>query len=626
MKIVRLKVGMMVLLLVGTLFAPVLAQERESGSRLEITAVDRADFPELSLNLIATDVRSRPLESLEALRVRENGVPIADLELEEVPVGLDLIFVLDAVGPDAGVNTAGWGWLQTVQDALLRFGGRYMETGRDEVSLLVPAGEDGRWLVEDTADPGAMVSTLDDYAPQPEQEPQTLALLARALVAAKASDAPAATVSPSDPRARFKAIVLFTSGAGLSRYQFPPLVDEARSLGVPIFVIAYGPEPAPTTLETLTWLYRPTRGAFAHLSEPAAADEVYEILAANGIQNQLHYRSRLRETGEYSITVSLQQAQDQLLFDLELAAPQVEIAWEDTHIRRVGAAPDTELSALQPAVQSVPVRVTWPGGTPRDVVGASLLLDGRPQQAQVTGSAPALLFEWDIGSLDEGEYTLTAQVTDTLGLVAESGPHPLSVVAVRPSPLPTATPVPAATAVPLGENVLPTPETGLVNLIAVGLGGLFLLGVGAVVFFWRRRQPPPEETTPPPPPPEPETLSQRPVREPAAAILLLLGPATAGPEQVPLSGTNAVLGRDPGQVDIPLADASVARLHARIRRRNEEFWLYDEGSASGTFLNYERLGLAPRPLAHGDEIRLGRVRLRFYQEEQTEGAPGSKMG
>jgi predicted component of type VI protein secretion system len=64
-------------------------------------------------------------------------------------------------------------------------------------------------------------------------------------------------------------------------------------------------------------------------------------------------------------------------------------------------------------------------------------------------------------------------------------------------------------------------------------------------------------------------------------------------------------------VDIVFSDRSVSRLHARIRRRDNGYWLYDEGSSEGTELNYERLGLAPRSLNDGDQIHLGRVQLRF---------------
>jgi predicted component of type VI protein secretion system len=62
---------------------------------------------------------------------------------------------------------------------------------------------------------------------------------------------------------------------------------------------------------------------------------------------------------------------------------------------------------------------------------------------------------------------------------------------------------------------------------------------------------------------------------------------------------------------IVLDQPGVARLHARIRRRDGRYWLYDEGSASGTTLNFERLGLAPRELRAGDQIQIGRLRFRF---------------
>jgi pSer/pThr/pTyr-binding forkhead associated (FHA) protein len=111
----------------------------------------------------------------------------------------------------------------------------------------------------------------------------------------------------------------------------------------------------------------------------------------------------------------------------------------------------------------------------------------------------------------------------------------------------------------------------------------------------------------------------------ASAYLALLGPVLAGPEEIALPGANVILGRDPEQVDVVLTDSSVARLHARIRQYEGSYWLYDEGSASGTFLNFDRLGLAPRRLADGDEIRLGRVRLLFHREETLKPSAKDKV-
>jgi hypothetical protein len=86
-------------------------------------------------------------------------------------------------------------------------------------------------------------------------------------------------------------------------------------------------------------------------------------------------------------------------------------------------------------------------------------------------------------------------------------------------------------------------------------------------------------------------------------------------EWIELTAADLTLGREPDEVDVIIDDSSVSRLHARIRRdATGNYWLYDEGSAGGTYLNHDRLGLAPRPLQHNDAIRLGRVTLRFRLE------------
>ena len=59
-------------------------------------------------------------------------------------------------------------------------------------------------------------------------------------------------------------------------------------------------------------------------------------------------------------------------------------------------------------------------------------------------------------------------------------------------------------------------------------------------------------------------------------------------------------------------DGGVSRLHARIFVENGEYMLEDENSTNFTFLNRQRLaGKTPTQLHDNDEVRLGRVLLRF---------------
>jgi pSer/pThr/pTyr-binding forkhead associated (FHA) protein len=59
-------------------------------------------------------------------------------------------------------------------------------------------------------------------------------------------------------------------------------------------------------------------------------------------------------------------------------------------------------------------------------------------------------------------------------------------------------------------------------------------------------------------------------------------------------------------------EGGVSRQHARIFLENGQYMLEDENSTNYTFLNRQKLApKTPTPLHDNDEIRLGRVLLRF---------------
>ena len=68
------------------------------------------------------------------------------------------------------------------------------------------------------------------------------------------------------------------------------------------------------------------------------------------------------------------------------------------------------------------------------------------------------------------------------------------------------------------------------------------------------------------------------------------------------------LGRSPA-ADVMLEHLSVSRRHAVVATRGEVVVVLDDRSLNGIVVNGERVGEAV--LAHGDEIRLGEVSLRF---------------
>jgi len=73
----------------------------------------------------------------------------------------------------------------------------------------------------------------------------------------------------------------------------------------------------------------------------------------------------------------------------------------------------------------------------------------------------------------------------------------------------------------------------------------------------------------------------------------------------------ATLGR--GDVEIRLEDPFASTHHARIGRQGSVLVLEDLGSTNGTYLNEEPLD-GPRPLHHGDRIRIGDSELTYLAD------------
>jgi pSer/pThr/pTyr-binding forkhead associated (FHA) protein len=83
-----------------------------------------------------------------------------------------------------------------------------------------------------------------------------------------------------------------------------------------------------------------------------------------------------------------------------------------------------------------------------------------------------------------------------------------------------------------------------------------------------------------------------------------------GRTKVELSGDRATVGKG-AENDIVLAgDSTVSRLHAVFERFPAGWCVTDLGSSNGTFLNGERIWAQHR-LRHGDEVRVGSIRLLF---------------
>jgi pSer/pThr/pTyr-binding forkhead associated (FHA) protein len=76
------------------------------------------------------------------------------------------------------------------------------------------------------------------------------------------------------------------------------------------------------------------------------------------------------------------------------------------------------------------------------------------------------------------------------------------------------------------------------------------------------------------------------------------------------SGDRTRIGRSP-DCEIFLDDVTVSRNHAVLLVRDGHFFVEDQGSLNGTFVNRRRIDTAQ--LDDGDELQIGKYRLTFVE-------------
>jgi hypothetical protein len=102
-----------------------------------------------------------------------------------------------------------------------------------------------------------------------------------------------------------------------------------------------------------------------------------------------------------------------------------------------------------------------------------------------------------------------------------------------------------------------------------------------------------------------EQLEELGVKGPA--LVVRSGGGRAG-EMFTLDGETTI-GRSP-DCGIFLDDVTVSRKHAILTERDNGFFIEDQGSLNGTFVNRKRVESAQ--LEDGDELQIGKYRLTFF--------------
>jgi len=338
----------------------------------------------------------------------------------------------------------------------------------------------------------------------------------------------------------------------------------------------------------------------------------------------LSYTSGIKTPGSHQLAVQIDLNGQTVssapsIFDLDVQPPNpILVSLPEQIVRQSLDVETNNALRLAPTEQPVEIIIEFPDDHTRPLVRTTLYVDG--QIAAENTAAPFDKFTWDLNSYtSSGQHNLQVEAVDSLGLSKVSLGVPVTVTIIRPQRGLQAFLVRNSLWVAGGAVLLAGAALALI-LVA---GGRLRRSSSAARRLERKIHLDPL-TQPITPRTEKHGMqlpwTQR--RKAAPAYLVRLKgdgqPVTAPP--IPLSGSEMTFGTDPTQATHVLDDPSVSPLHARLKKeRDGRFYLLDQNSTAGTWVNYEALtDKTQRFLQHGDIIHLGQLSYRFMLRKPPE--------
>jgi len=573
-----------------------------------IHGVDVTQFPTVTLFLQVIDLSTgAPVpQKPQGITLIEDGQAIPDEEvtISQISAGSDIVILLDASQSIISPRSRGYTGKSRLDEARELVRAIVSNMGeRSRVALLAPVGEAldfiggvGKEGTPLTTNGGAVANALEqmEFPPRPRGKEATplFDLLGRALDVLH--NAPGRMGRPG------MVIVLSDGVDFLSDQQVLDVTRRAQERQIVVHAIQIGPAQgrgSERAMENLRRIAGQTGGQVKIYGRDDLA-AFYDSLKRWGLVNLLQYRSQVRQSGQHQIVLRLsvggQAVEASAGYALTIRPPAVRIEWEGGE----------EINAREVLSLPVTIHVEWTdqrgayGVIVKGVRVGEAFVNFRQESASQEGARVTVRGVVDLSGAPAGVYALRVDVEDNLGLPAQ-GTGPL----IRR---------PMAASSPAGRGIL--------DLLPVLSSTLALAALMVAVFAFTRSPRLREAAA---------TMAQPIVQrikevtepffpagaargsEPARAWLVVVeGEADRRP--IPIRSTHVRLGRDESLANIVFNDRTVSRLHCRIEEVEEGvFMIYDEGSTSGTYVNYEQVPINGARLQDGDLINLGRLQLAF---------------
>ncbi|MDO9084902.1 MAG: FHA domain-containing protein [Anaerolineaceae bacterium] len=619
------KISLVLAFVLGILLVPTaLAQEVTSGGAT-IQQINTNNFPEISFFLEAYDRQGNALNNLA-----ESDIRIVENDLEPLPIdllqrnepGYQTILAYNLAPGLANSTTTGVSRYQAITDHILEWLDTRPGSTPDDFSLATDTG-----LQEiRRADPQEFAQALRDYQPDLMNSQPNLTSLLQALDLA---------TDPNLNPLMKRAILYITPQPNLSNISaFPGFIDRAIQQNVPVYVWMVGPASArgsnPSVVEPLVELAEKTGGQFFLFSGQEELPDIEDYFRTNRFVYQVTFTSAIKSSGFHRIRTIISQSEEEIVSNVETAnlivqPPNpilinpplvVERAW-------VVDQRDGRIRDLEPDQVEIEYMYEFPDGYPRALTSAKLYVNG--EVFQEVDREPFNRFVFDLTPYEaDQEILFLIEIEDSQGIIARTQPTVMEIT-VEPVPL------------TFWEGLMRlelSPDRWII-LASVLVAGMVLLVaiilVGKRKSFWKEQSAARNRRTDPVTQPvkimQEGTNSKKGIGQKQTtgkqvdAMLVPLNDSFEPNRQktIALDKKEWIIGSDPVQSRLVIANSALDSVHARLIRRSQgDYWLSDQNSIAGTWVNFTPITTKGVKLRHGDLIHFAKAIYRFELTHPTE--------
>ncbi len=601
-----------------SIYGPVLAQSTVVD--LQLLQVDISQFPVITFYLQGGQNDSALLSSLteQSMQVLEDDRNLRPVStLEQFEPGIQVILAYN-LGPALAQTTVNGGTrYQAVNESLISWFNTLPGNSPDDFSLATNTGLQSIRV----KDPMKFSDELVTYDPNLMTNQPNLTSLLQSLDLA---------TDPNPNPLMKRAIFYVTPQPNVTNLNaFPGLIDRAVQQGVKVFVWLVGPQSVatsnPVAVDLLTQLADKTGGSFFLYSGQEALPNPEDYLRSMRTIYSVSYSSGINQPGTHQISVQIQKGDT----TLETSHVNVPISVQPPNLILINPVLSIERnwqtvpgngneSILIPSEETVEFIYEFPDGFVRDIKSASFLVNGTVVAESI--SPPFNQFVWDFSEIDTTQVIeLSIEIEDLLGLKAQSQPALVQISVAEP---------PLTFWQSLVRLQLSTERwiilgsvltTGAVLVIAIVLAGKRRS-------YWRDQSAARDRRTDPLT--QPVAIHQEIPRkstvissnypningQPVKAWLVPLNERfeVIRAKAIPLNQPELIIGRDEKKAGLVILSPAMAAVHAHLTQSGKSgFWLADNGSEAGTWVNYAPVSMQGIHLQHGDLVHFAKNAYRF---------------